>query len=103
MKTVTIRDFRSRPRAVQDALARNEEAVLTANGKPVAIMVPVTAETFDSALDLLRRMRAIQLLGDIRQRAAQNGTDKLTMSDIDNVIARTRKARRAQAKQTGRA
>ena len=103
MKTVTIRDFRTRPRAVQEALSRKEDAVLTANGKPVAIMVPVTAETFDSAIDLLRRMRAIQALGEIRRRAAQNGTDKLTMAEIDDIIDETRKERRVRAKRTGRA
>jgi hypothetical protein len=103
MKTVTIRDFRTRPRAVREALARKEDAVLTANGKPLAIMLPVTAETFDSALDLVRRMRAVQLVSEIRQRAARTGADKLTMSDIDDIVAKSRKERRAQAKHTGRA
>ena len=103
MKTVTIRDFRTRPRAVQEALSRREDAVLTANGKPVAIMLPVTAETFDSALDLLRRTRAARLLSEIRQGARRTGAARLTMADIDDVVARSRKERRKQAKRTGRA
>lgn len=57
-----------------------EDAVLTANGKPLAIMLPVTAETFDEALDLVHRMRALRAIRDIRLRAAQTGANKLTMA-----------------------
>jgi len=103
MKTVTIRDFRTRPRAVREALARKEDAVLTANGKPVAIMLPVSAETFDAALDLVHRMRAIRRVGEIRLRAARTGVDKLTMAQIDKIIAKSRRERRARTKRTGRA
>jgi antitoxin (DNA-binding transcriptional repressor) of toxin-antitoxin stability system len=102
MKTVTIRDFRTRPRAVREALAREEDAVLTANGKPLAIMLPVTAETFDEALDLVHRMRALRAIRDIRLRAAQTGANKLTMSQIDKIIAKSRSERKAQSKRTGR-
>jgi hypothetical protein len=103
MKTVTIRDFRTRPRAVREALAREEDAaVLTANGKPLAIMLPVTAETFDDALDLVHRMRALRAIRDIRLRAAQTGANKLTMTQIDKIIAKSRSERKAQARRTGR-
>ena len=43
MKTVTIRDFRTRPRQVREALKREGEAMLTANGHPVAVMIAVDA------------------------------------------------------------
>ena len=50
MKTVTIRDFRSRPKQVREALKKEKEAVLTANGQPVALMIPVDAGSVDQAL-----------------------------------------------------
>lgn len=102
MKTVTIRDFRTRPRAVREALAREEDAVLTANGKPLAIMLSVTAETFDEALDLVHRLRVLRAVRDIRLRAARTGADKLTMTQIDRIIAKSRSERKAQARRTGR-
>ena len=40
IKTVTIRDFRTRPKQFREALEREREAVLTANGRPVALMIP---------------------------------------------------------------
>ena len=47
MKTVTIRDLRSRPRQVRDGLRREREAVLTANGSPVAVLIPVDAASVE--------------------------------------------------------
>src|SRR5690242_12495458 len=55
MKTVTIRDFRSRPRAVRQALSGEREAILTANGQPIALLVPVDAETIDETAAAIRR------------------------------------------------
>ena len=49
MKIVTIRDFGTRPSHVRDALNRDREAVLTANGRPVAVMIPVDAGSIDRA------------------------------------------------------
>lgn len=102
MKTATIRDFRTRPRAVREALARDLDAVLTANGKPVAIMMPVTAETFDEAINLVRQVRAIRALSDIRVSAAKSGADKLTMGAIDRIVAKNRRERKSQNRRTQR-
>ncbi|MGH8430113.1 MAG: hypothetical protein ACREUF_06890 [Solimonas sp.] len=76
--------------------------MLTDNGKPLAIMIPVNAETFDVANDLVRRMRAIRTVSNMRLRAAQMGAAKLTMAQIDRIIAKGRRERRTQARRTGR-
>lgn len=62
MKTVTIRDFRTRPKQVRAALKQAREAVLTANGVPVAVMIAVDAGTVDQTLETLRRARALETL-----------------------------------------
>ena len=51
MKTVTIRDLRTRPKQVRDALRREREAVLTANGQPVAVLIPVDAGSIEETLE----------------------------------------------------
>ena len=56
MKTVTIRDFRTRPKQVRAALKQAREAVLTANGVPVAVMIAVDAGTVDQTLETLRAL-----------------------------------------------
>ena len=96
MKTVTIRDLRNRPRQVRDALGREREAVLTANGSPVAVLIPVDAGSVDETLETLRRARAIQAVRAIRRESRKRGLDKLSASEIDAIIARARRERRSR-------
>lgn len=93
MKTVTIRDFRTRPKQVRDALKRDREAVLTANGRPVALMIAVDAGTVDATLQTLRRARALDALAALRQASRDRGTAGMSSREIDGVIARVRRAR----------
>ena len=93
MKTVTIRDFRTRPRQVRDALKREREAVLTANGRPVAVIIPVDAGSIDRTLETLRRARALEALRAIRQESRRRGLARMSMAKIDAIVAKARKAR----------
>jgi antitoxin (DNA-binding transcriptional repressor) of toxin-antitoxin stability system len=93
MKTVTIRDFRTRPKQVRDALKREREAVLTANGRPVAVMIPVDAGSIDQTLETLRRARALEALRAIRQESRRRGLARMSTRDIDAIITKTRQAR----------
>jgi antitoxin (DNA-binding transcriptional repressor) of toxin-antitoxin stability system len=88
MKTVTIRDLRTRPKQVRQTLRREREAVLTANGRAVAVMIPVDSESIDQTLETLRRARALEAL-----RAIRAGNQRMAPRDIDAVIAKTRRAR----------
>jgi antitoxin (DNA-binding transcriptional repressor) of toxin-antitoxin stability system len=96
MKTVTIRDLRTRPRQVREALGGETEAVLTANGRPVAILVPTDASTIDQTLDLLRRARGIEALRALRDASRRRGTHRLSSAAVNEVTARVRRARRAR-------
>jgi PHD/YefM family antitoxin component YafN of YafNO toxin-antitoxin module len=93
MKTVTIRDFRTRPKQVRDALKMEKEAVLTANGQPVAVMISVDAGTVDQTLETLRRARGLEALRAIRQESRERGLDRLSSREIDGIIQETRRAR----------
>lgn len=94
MKTVTIRDFRTRPRQVRDALRQSGDAVLTANGRPVAVLVPTDAATLDNTPDLLRRARGLEALRAIGQASRSRGLDRrFSPRDIDAVIAKVRRMR----------
>jgi prevent-host-death family protein len=93
MKTVTIRDFRTRPRQLREALRHEREAVLTVNGRPVAVLIPADASTIDETLETVRRARGLEALRAIRRDSRKAGRGTLTSRDIDAVIARTRRAR----------
>ena len=94
MKTVTIRDFRTRPRQLREALRHEREAVLTVNGRPVAVLIPADASTIDETLETVRRAaQGLEALRAIRRESGKAGRGRLTSRDIDAVIARTRRAR----------
>ncbi len=103
MKTFTIRDFRTRSRPVREALAKESKALLTVSGRPVAVLLPVNAETYDQTLDVIGRAQALQVLNQIRQRASATGRNRIGMREIDAEIdaarrgaaPRKRRARRA--------
>lgn len=101
MKTVTIRDFRSRPKQVRDALKKEKEAVLTANGRPVALMIPVDAGSVDQALETLRRARGLEALRALRRESRERGLDRLSSSEIDAIIKDTRRARSSRTRKRG--
>ena len=101
MKTVTIRDFRTRPKQVRDALKQEQEAVLTANGRPVALMIPVDAGTVDQTLETLRRARGLEAVRALRRESRERGLDRLSDADIDDIIKKTRRARSSRARKRG--
>lgn len=94
MKTVTIRDLRTKPREVQQSLSDGIDTLLTSNGKPVAIMLPVDAANVDETLELLKRARAQQAVRAMRRAAQAAGAHALGLKEIDELIAVTPKQRR---------
>jgi len=101
MKTVTIRDLRTRPKQVRDALKREREAVLTANGQPVAVLIPVDAGSVEETLETLRRARGLEALRAIRRESRDRGPGRLSASEIDTVIARARRGRNTRVPPRG--
>ena len=95
MKFVSVRDFRNRAAAVRKRLAREHEIVLTANGKPVAVIADVNEDTFEGKIAALRGARANAALDRIHAHARKSGADRLTMEEIDAEIARARSERRS--------
>ncbi len=93
MKTVTIRDFRTRPRQVREALRHEREAVLTVNGRPVAVLIPADAATIDETLETVRRARGLEALRAIRAESRRAGRARLSAAEIEKIIAKTRRAR----------
>lgn len=95
MKFVTIRDFRNKTAAIRKTLHAEHEVVLTANGRPVALLTDVNEDTFEDKIAALRRTRALALLDRIGARAAQTGAARMSMADVDAEIARMRRERRS--------
>ena len=94
MKFVAIRELRSKTASIRQDLAQAREIVLTANGRPFAVMTPVSPDTVEEEIQAIRRARTRAAVDALRAAAKTKGVDSLTMEDIDAEIAAARRARR---------
>jgi antitoxin (DNA-binding transcriptional repressor) of toxin-antitoxin stability system len=95
MRFVSVREFRNGMASVRKALKKEHEIVVTANGKPFALLADVDEDSFEGRLETLRRARFHAALDRMQAQAKARGLDRMTMEEIDAVIARVRRERRA--------
>ena len=77
-------------------MIRKEDLVLTANGKPVALLLRIEEDDFEETLRAVRQARAFQALSRMRRRAAELGLDKLGPEFIEREIRAVRAKRKSQ-------
>ncbi len=94
MKFMTTREFRVNTGRLRNDLDRDEEVVLTANGRPFAIVSAVRPDSFDKELRAIRGARARVALEQVRASAKRSGTAGMPMVEIDAIISDTRRSRR---------
>ena len=93
MRFISVRDLSTKPKEIWSKI-KEEEVVITSNGKPIAILSGVTEETLEKTLRAIRRSRAIMALEEMQKKSLESGLDKLTDSQIEAEIQAARKARR---------
>ena len=94
MSTISVSELKKKPASHWLKSAGKDDLVITAKGRPVAVLLRIAAASVDSTRSLLRSVRALQAQAALQQAAVANGTADLSMSDIDAEIAATRRARR---------
>jgi antitoxin (DNA-binding transcriptional repressor) of toxin-antitoxin stability system len=95
-KWLASRELSARPGRALAAVGRAGRVLITAHGKPKAIMIPTTEATFAHDLEMLDRVALTQAVEAIRADSVVNGTDTLTMDEIDAEVAAVRAGRRRQ-------
>ncbi len=93
MKFITVRELRGRPRQVWKKLAEQRELVLTSNGKPIALLSPVTEDSLERDLATLRRARMADTIRSIQKEAKKRFPQGLSLARIDTEIAAVRARR----------
>ena len=91
MKFVTVRDFRTSSSTIWQTLPEEQEMVITNNGKPIALLTPISDKTLENTLSSIRKAKAINAVKLIQQESIAHGMDKITMDEIDDEIKRIRK------------
>jgi len=93
MKFVTVRDFRIRPGAVWKNLEKDEEVIITSNGKPIAMLTGISDVTFDETIKVFRRTKVELAVSRMRKTAAKKGFPGISREEIEAEIKAVRRAR----------
>jgi len=92
---LAVKDLKA-PKFVRETLAAYGTAIVTNNGKPMAMLVDlVDGENPDQLAEAIRMARARLALSELRTTSRRKGTDKLTLDQINDEIRAARKTRRA--------
>ncbi|MCL2270853.1 MAG: type II toxin-antitoxin system Phd/YefM family antitoxin [Treponema sp.] len=91
MKFVTVRDFRTSSANIWKTLPKEQEMVITNNGKPIALLTPLSDKTLEETLSAIRRSKAINAVKMIQQKSIENGTNGITLEEINSEIKMARK------------
>jgi prevent-host-death family protein len=94
MRFVTVRDFRNSPAEIWKDLPREQEMVITVNGKPVALLTPVSDRNLETTLSQMRRVRASAAISALQEQAVAAGLNRLTPAEINREIDLARTARK---------
>ncbi len=94
MTLIPIKEFRIRSAEVWRRIARQKDVVVTNNGKPVAVMTTVNADSVDEMLATMKRVRALRALEAIHRQALADGRHKVSDAMIAREIKAARRARR---------
>lgn len=94
MKFLSTRVLRNRPGYVRDA-TREEDLVLTSNGKPIAILVGIDEATFEETARAIQRAKAQVAVSRMRRRASRKGLDRLSLSAVNKEIRAVRSRRKS--------
>jgi antitoxin (DNA-binding transcriptional repressor) of toxin-antitoxin stability system len=91
MKFITVRDLRTSPAQVWKDLPEEQEMVITNNGKPIALLTPISDKNLEDTLSTIRRARAIAAVKSLQQISIENKNNELTDEEIEAEIKATRK------------
>jgi antitoxin (DNA-binding transcriptional repressor) of toxin-antitoxin stability system len=94
MKFITVRDLRTTPAQIWKALPEEQEIVITNNGKPIALLTPLTDTDLEDTLASVRRARAINAVNKMQAGAVAEGISGMTMEEIDQEIRAYRKSKK---------
>jgi antitoxin (DNA-binding transcriptional repressor) of toxin-antitoxin stability system len=98
MKFLSVRDLRGHSAQVWRTLPEEREMVITSNGRPVALLTAVDEGNVEQSLSAWRQVRATRAIADIQRQSIRNGTDRMSMDEIDDEIAQRRLDRKKRSK-----
>lgn len=89
MNFYTVRDLRTTPKSIWENLAVDGEAVITNNGRPMALLLDIADGNFEETLKAVRQAKAAIAFNSMRSKAAAEGY--MSDEEIEAEIAAARR------------
>jgi len=93
MKFITVRDFRTSPAQIWQQLPIEHEMVITNNGKPIALLTPISDIDFEETIKSIRKAKAIQAVKQMQEISLKNNNSDMNNILIENEIADARNSK----------
>ena len=93
MKFLSVRDLRGKSAQIWKDLPEEREMIITSNGRPIAILAAISESNLEESLAAFRQARTVEAVAALQRRSADQGTDTITMEEIDAEIQAVRKSR----------
>jgi antitoxin (DNA-binding transcriptional repressor) of toxin-antitoxin stability system len=90
MKFVSVRDLRGKSAQIWKELPEEREMIITSNGRPIAILAATNESNLEESLAAFRRARAIEAVASLQRRSVEQGTDRISMEEINDEIRSVR-------------
>jgi len=90
MKFITVRDFRTSPAQIWRQLPIEHEMVITNNGKPIALLTPISDVDFEETIKTIRKVKAIHSIKQMQEISIQNKNSEMTDEEVQKEITESR-------------
>jgi antitoxin (DNA-binding transcriptional repressor) of toxin-antitoxin stability system len=94
MKFVSVRDFRTSSSSIWKRLPSEREMIVTNNGRPIALLTPLSDETLEDTVSAVRKAKAINAVKKMQEISVNLGNDKMTLNEINAIITDVRKKKK---------
>ena len=86
-----IRELSNNTKNVMAAIAQGNKAIITDNGKPVALMLNLTEDNFETVIAFAQRLEAQLALEELQKQAMADFPDGHSEEEIQAEISAARK------------
>ena len=90
MKFISVRDFRTSPAKIWKELPIEQELVITNNGKPIALLTPLSDVTLEDTLSAVRKAKASNAVRLMQQKSINLQNNEINLEEIEDEIRETR-------------
>jgi antitoxin (DNA-binding transcriptional repressor) of toxin-antitoxin stability system len=90
MRFFSVRDMRANTKEIQETMRNDDDAIITKNGKPFAMMIPLNEDDYADTIRILDQIRFKKSLDRIHAASLEAGLDKMSLEDINEEIRQAR-------------